>query len=113
MFYKILGWVSIVVSILILAPSFVPGAISILASYIALLAILASIITIKSGSILYFKITASISAVNIFVVNDGLRIYGSLPEISWLYKVSIYCAFIATCALTIVYSKKFVGAIKN
>tara|TARA_R110002153_G_scaffold6556_28_gene30191 strand:- start:6228 stop:6569 length:342 start_codon:yes stop_codon:yes gene_type:complete len=112
-FYKILGWISIVVSILILAPSFVPGAMSFLASYIALLTILVSITTIKSGCTFYFKTTAIISAVNVFVVNDGLRLYGSLPQISWSYKITVYCVFITICVFTIFYAKKHIGVIKE
>ena len=113
MFYKILGWISIVVSLFILAPSFVPGAMSILASYIALLALLTSIVTIKNGNLFYFKTTAIVSAINIFIVNDGLRLYGSLPQIAWFYKISVYSIFITICALTIRYAKNHVSVIKK
>ena len=85
------------VATLVLAPSVVPGAMSMLASYIALLALITSIITIKSGDIFYFKITAIISAIGIFIVNDGLRLYGSLPQIPLLYKLSMYGVFIIIC----------------
>ena len=113
MFYKIFGWMSIVVATLVLAPSVVPGAMSMLASYIALLALITSIITIKSGDVFYFKITAIISAIGIFVVNDGLRLYGSLPQIPLLYKLSVYGVFIITCALAGLYAKKRIVVMKN
>ena len=90
MYHKVLGWISIIVAILVLAPSIVPGAFSILASHVALLALLLSITTIKSGNIFYFKSTAIISAVGLFIVNDGLRLYGSLPDISWQYRFGAY-----------------------
>jgi hypothetical protein len=82
--YKIFGWMSILVVTLVLAPSVVPGAMSMLASYIALMSLITSIITIKSGDVFYFKITAIISAIGLFIVNDGLRLYGSLPQIPLL-----------------------------
>jgi hypothetical protein len=104
---------SIVVATLVLAPSVVPGAMSILASFIALLALITSIITIKSGNVFYFKITAIISAIGIFIVNDGLRLYGSLPQTPLLYKLSVYGVFIIICALASLYAKKRIGVMKN
>ena len=101
------------VATLVLAPSVVPGAMSMLASYIALLALITSIITIKSGDIFYFKIIAIISSIGIFIVNDGLRLYGSLPQIPLLYKLSMYGIFIIICVLAGLYAKKRIGVMKN
>ena len=101
------------IATLVLIPSIVPGAMSMLASYIALLALITSIITIKSGNIFYFKVTAIISAIGIFIVNDGLRLYGSLPQIPLLYKLSVYGVFIIICALASIYAKKRIGVMKN
>jgi len=112
-FYKILGWISILVSVLVLAPSVVPGAMSILASYVALLALLSSIFTIQSGNIFYFKTTAIISAIGIFIVNDGLRLYGALPQIPWSYRLIAYGVFILICVLVSFFAKKHIGVIKN
>jgi hypothetical protein len=111
--YKIFGWMSILVATLVLAPSVVPGAMSMLASYIALLALITSIITIKSGDVFYFKITAIISAIGLFIVNDGLRLYASLPQIPLLYKLSVYGVFIIICALAALYAKKRIGVMKS
>jgi hypothetical protein len=108
-FYKLVGSISIVVSLLVLAPSVVPGSMSILASYIALLALLSSIFTIKSGNVFYFKTTTIISAIGIFIVNDGLRLYGALPQIPWSYRLSTYGVFIIICVVARLYAKKRVG----
>lgn len=113
MFYKILGWLSIIISTLLLAPSFVPGTMSILASYIALFTLIASIFTVKSGNAFYFKTIAIITAINIFIINDGLRLYGSLPQFTWQNKLSIYGIFLTVCVLAAVYAKKRVVAVKS
>ncbi len=80
MFYKILGWMSVVIATLVLAPSVVPGAMSMLALYIALLALITSIITIKSGDVFYFKITAIISAIGIFIYPSHFKMQVLAPE---------------------------------
>jgi hypothetical protein len=111
--YKILGWLSIVLAILALAPSVVPGAMSVLALYVVIFALIISIITIKSGTAFYFKLTAIISAIGIFIVNDALRLYGSLPQSSGLLKLSVYSIFIIICVLANRYAKTHIDVIKS
>jgi hypothetical protein len=113
MFYKVLGWVAIVFSILALAPSVVPGGMSVLALYIVIPSLIVSIITIESGSVFYFKSTAIISAIGIFIVNDGLRLYGSLAKSPLIYKLSVYSIFIIICLLASFYAKKHPSVIKS
>lgn len=105
MFYKILGWTSILIAALSLIPSAVPGAMSVMASYIALFMFITSIITIKSGRDFYFNITAILTAIGIFIVNDGLRIYGSLPHTPLGYKLAVYSLFITMFVLVRRYTK--------
>ncbi|PID47310.1 MAG: hypothetical protein CSB47_00800 [Proteobacteria bacterium] len=106
MFYKVLGWVAIIVSVLLLIPSVVPGAVSVIASWLAFLILLVSILTIQSGNFFYFKVTATISAIGLFIANDSLRLYGALPGVPWVYKLTCYGAFIVICILAVLYAKK-------
>ena len=70
MLIKILGWFSIFLATLALAPSIVPGAMSVLAFYLCLVALVMSIITIKSAGVFYFKTTAIIVCIGMLIVND-------------------------------------------
>jgi len=112
-YIKIFGWCLIFIGILAIALSIVPGAMSIIALFIAFTVLIFSIFTIKTGDLFYFKIISMLTAFNVFIANDGVRIYGSLPQILWQYKLIIYCAFIAIYALAIYFVKKRSGAIKN
>lgn len=111
--FKVLGWMCIIIEVLVLAPSFVPGAMSALASFITLLMLAISINTIKAGNLFYFRVTAIISGINIFIVNDSLRLYGSLPQVSWAFQVILYSIFIAICAFAIYFAKKRVAVIES
>lgn len=106
MFYRVIGWLSILIATLLLALSLVPGAMSIIASYLALITLIASIVSCKSGSDFYFKSTAIITAIGIFIVNDGLRVVGSLPQTPLMYKLAVYGFFITTCLLARRYVRK-------
>ncbi|MBQ4836611.1 hypothetical protein [Pseudoalteromonas luteoviolacea] len=86
-------WVSVAFSLLLYAPSLVPGAMSILAYYISLFVLLLSIITIKYGGRWCFKSTAVIVGLGIFIVNDYLRLVGSLPSSTWVGKLVMYGVF--------------------
>jgi hypothetical protein len=91
---KILGWFSITLAVLALAPSIVPGAMSVLAYYLSLVALIFSIWTIKSGGVYYFKTTATIVCVGMFIFNDYLRLYSSLPQATWAEKLGLYTFYI-------------------
>lgn len=110
MIYKTIGWASITVSALLLGPSVVPGVMSVLASFTGLVVLAVSILSIKAGSTFYFKVTAIITAAGIFLVNDGLRLYEPLPQISWMNRISVYCAFLLNCLLANLYAKKAMRA---
>ena len=113
MYLKVLGRMCILIEIIVLAPSIVPGVMSALASFITLLILVISIVTIKTGNIFYFKVTAVISGISLFIVNDSLRLYGSLPQVSWEYQVSYYSLFIIICGLAIYYAKRRASVMKN
>ena len=113
MYIKIFGWCLIFIAVLAVALSIVPGAMSIIALFISFAVLIFPIFTIKTGDLFYFKIIAILTAFNIFIANDGVRIYGSLPQILWQHKLIIYCAFIAIYALAIYFIKKRSGATKN
>ena len=104
---KILGWFSIIITTLALAPSIVPGAMSILAFYLSLGALIVSILTIKSADVFYFKTTAIIVCVGMLVVNDYLRFYGSLSQATWAEKIGLYAFYIVICITGFFKAKKY------
>lgn len=110
MIYKTIGWASIILTTLLLAASVVPGAMSVLASFAGLVVLVVSILSIKAGSTFYFKVTAIITAAGIFLVNDGLRLYEPLPQVSWMNRISVYCVFLIICLLANLYAKKAMRA---
>ena len=113
MFFKIIGWISIILSVLSLAPSIAPGAMSLIGFLISMVALVMSIISINTGSTFYFKSSIFVVCIGIFVVNDGLRLYGSLPQVIWQYKITAYCIFILVCIFGVFFSKRHSKSIKN
>ena len=107
MFFKILGWFSITLATIALVPSIVPGAMSVLAFYLSLMALVVSITSIKYIGVFYFKITAIIVCVGMLVVNDYLRLYSSLPQATWGEKLGLYVLFIAICIIGFFIVKKY------
>ena len=106
MVYKIIGWVSILLCVLALAPSFVPGAVSMIGLLISMVALIMSILSIKTGNVFYFKTAVIITGFGIFAVNDGLRLYDSIPHVTWQYKLGVYCIFIMVCIFGCLFVKR-------
>lgn len=103
MFYKVLGILAIIIAIVASVIGIVPGAMSVLATYLMLIALIFSIIAVAFGCDTYFKGTAIIVAVGLLILNDGVRLYGSLPQVSWLYKALVYSVYLTIC-VPVVYS---------
>ena len=76
---KVVGWVAIVLAILSLVPSVVPGAISIMGFLVSLGALVISIFSVSSEGKKHFNITLIIVVVGILLVNDALRVWDPLP----------------------------------
>ena len=90
---KILGWFSIVITILALAPSFVPGAMSLFAFYLSLVMLVTSIATIKRTGDFYFKTTAIVVCVGMLIINDYIRLFGSFSHATWGEKLGMYAFY--------------------
>jgi hypothetical protein len=73
------GWMAIVLVLFATVISIVPGAISVAGLVISMLAVVVSLFSIKKHGRKYFGATISLALVGIFLVNDGLRIWSSLP----------------------------------
>lgn len=104
---RYIGWFSIVLAALSLGISIVPGALSIMAFFLSLLALMFSIIPIKSSGRYYFKTTAIIVAIGMLITNDYLRIYASLPQSTWVEKVSMYTLFLIICLIGLLSVKRY------
>lgn len=75
----IAGRMAIVLAVLALAPSIVPGAISMFGLIISMSALVLSLFSIRQKGDRYFRTTAVIVLGGVFLVNDGLRIWDPLP----------------------------------
>ena len=97
MLTKLTGWTAITLALLALAPSFVPGVMSIFGYLLSLVALLLAIFTIKPQQVAYFKATALIVGLGMLVVNPTLRLYDALPEVGITYKLFAYGLFVLLC----------------
>jgi len=103
---KIIGWFAILLAVFSLAPSIVPGSMSLIGLAIALFALVVSLFSVGVDGKGYFQITAVIVVLGIVLVNDAVRLFGSLPEIPIEFKLVVYgvsCLVVIGC---------FVGANK-
>ena len=89
---KIIGLLSILLAVFSLAPSIVPGAMSLIGLAIALFALVVSLFSVDENGKGYFQITAVIVVLGIVLVNDAARLAGSLPEIPIAFKLVVYGA---------------------
>jgi hypothetical protein len=81
---------------------------SILAFYLSLGVLVISITTIKATGVFYFKTTAIIVCVGMLIINDYLRFYGSLPQVTWGEKIGLYVFYIVICITGFFKTKKYV-----
>ena len=87
---KIIGWVSILLAVFSLAPSLVPGAMSVIGLVIGLASVVLSLFSVGNGRRGYFLATAVIVVLGIILANDAVRIVGSLPHIPIEFKLVVY-----------------------
>jgi hypothetical protein len=102
-----IGWFSIVLAAFSLGISIIPGAISIMAYFLSLLALIFSIIPIKSSGGYYFKTTASIVGIGMLITNDYLRVYASMPQSTWVEKMSLYAIYLIICLTGLLSVKRY------
>jgi len=103
---RYIGWFSIVLALFSLAPSLIPGAMSLLAFYLSLTSLIISISTIKTAGIFFFKITAIIVGSGMLITNDYLRVYASFPQSTWVEKISMYVFYMIICIIGFLSIKK-------
>lgn len=75
----VVGWIAIGLAVLSLAPSIVPGAVSMMGLLMSLGALIISIFSVSSKGGKYFNITLIIVFSGVFLVNDALRVWDPLP----------------------------------
>ena len=92
MIKQMIGWLAVILSVFSLAPSYVPGAISLLGLLVSLLALVLSLASITANQRLYFTVVLVIVLVGLFLVNDTLRLYGGIPRVPLHFKIVIYAA---------------------
>ncbi len=93
------GRVAVFVAILSLAPSFVPGAVSVMGLLASLGALVISIFSVNGDSKYHFYITLTIVVLGIFFINDALRVWEPLP-MPINAKVTMYgisCSVVMVC----------------
>jgi len=85
-----IGWVAILLAVFSLAPSIVPGAMSLMGLLIALFSLIVSVFSVAQNRKSYFNITLVIVLLGILVANDTLRLWGSLAEAPVQFKLTTY-----------------------
>lgn len=76
---SVIGWLAIVLATLSLAPSFVPGAMSLMGLLTSLGALIISLLSITNGKKIYFNITLVIVVTGVLFINDALRVWQPIP----------------------------------
>lgn len=87
---KIIGWLAILLAVCSLVPSLVPGVMSLIGLVIGLFSIVISLLSVGKGGRGYFRVTAWIVLLGMVLVNDAVRLFGSLPEIPIEFKLAVY-----------------------
>ncbi|MEJ6476786.1 hypothetical protein [Pseudoalteromonas piscicida] len=89
-----IGWFVVGLSALALAPSIVPGSMSVLAFYLSLVLLLFSLFTISTTNHRFFSWTAIIVGAGMLFLNDYLRVLMPSPEPTWPNRIALYLAYI-------------------
>lgn len=78
------------VSFFSFAPTFVPGAMSLIGLIISHLALVLALASVVPNLIIYFRVVLAIVLVGLLLVNDALSIYGAMPEVRLQFKFVTY-----------------------
>ena len=93
MMKRIIGWVSILLAAFSLAPSIVPGAMSLMGFGLSLSSLVLSVFSVGKNSKKYFDITLIFVVFGVFLINDALRLWESL-SIPLSVKLTSYAIFV-------------------
>ena len=100
---RLTGWTAMILAMFSLAPSFVPGALSVIGLLLSLAALIISVFSVKTCGKVFFMTTLGIVAFGVLLVNDGMRLWDPLDlpkelELA-LYSlaacVALICLFVA------------------
>ena len=108
----IIGWFTVILAVLALFPSLMPGAVSLFGLLLSLIALLLSTLSVKKGTTVFFKITMVTTAIVILLVNDTLRLWGAI-ETPILIKVFLYIMIFIAYVLSVMIVKKTQAKPKN
>lgn len=100
-----IGWLAIVLAVLSLAPSLVPGAMSIMGLLASLGALIISVFSVSHGIKKHFNITLIIVVLGVFFINDALRVWESIT-IPINVKLTMYSLFGLVVLGSIFYANK-------
>ena len=103
---NVIGWSALIFSIFTLAPSLVPGAMSLIGLTASLFALLFSLLSVSPNKRGFFIATLCTVLVGLFLVNDSLRIFGSLPDVPMRFKAVAYGISIVVILACTVISKR-------
>ncbi len=87
---KTIGWLAIALSIFSLAPSIVPGAMSLMGLALGLFALVLAVFSVSKGNKKFFVITLTVVLIGILVANDMLRLWGSISGVPLQFKLATY-----------------------
>ncbi|MDK1288117.1 hypothetical protein [Pseudoalteromonas umbrosa] len=99
MIYHLSGWISVLISIFAIYPSYQPGANSVIGFYLCLFALLVAAFASHLGHSLYYRAVFSLSIVNVLFVNDGTNISLLSSENDWVYIGSMYGIYIVVSTI--------------
>ncbi|KZN61690.1 hypothetical protein [Pseudoalteromonas luteoviolacea] len=103
------GRLTIIISVVMLLPSFIPGAMSVLAYYFSIATFASSVMTIEQFGVVYFRANALIAAFGAIVVNDYLRLIGSLEAATWIDQAALYSMYLIVLLFGICKAKNLNG----
>ncbi|HEB92841.1 MAG TPA: hypothetical protein ENI94_05120 [Gammaproteobacteria bacterium] len=102
---ELTGWAAILLAVFSLAPSVVPGAMSVMGLSVSLTALIISVFSVSSGRKNYFIVTLTIVVFGVFFVNDVLRVWASLP-VPMNVKFTLYGLFGVVVLSSMFFAKK-------
>ncbi len=73
------GWFAIATSVFSLAPSMAPGAVSLIGLVLSIGALMLSLLSIRDGNDLQYRVTLVIVVLGILLLNDALRLWDPIP----------------------------------
>ena len=106
LFFKFVGWVAVALSLPGLFFGFAPGVMAIFAYMILVIALLLSVISIKSGNVMYFKLTALVATTGALFVNSSTSLLSAAGSPPWQWKIVSYIILAFILATGLLFSRR-------